>query len=451
MAIEEDQWFDRKSCRLSAKDLADSLVGFANADGGVIVIGVWNGTVEGIDGVRPKVNEWAQAALDFTRPAVRNRQREIECRDDHGGVNHLIVIDVEPSDQVHANHRDEVYLRVGDENRKLNFGLHQELVYDKGQATYETTLVPTASMEDLDQELLGSYAGALQAPDIKRLLRARGLMTKSGSLTAAAVLLFATEPQQWFPEATLRVLRYRGTERKTGSRQQLLDDNLRLGGPLPVQLQEARAHVARRMPARKALTESGRFERVHLIPTDAWLEGVVNAVVHRSYSMHGDHIRVEMFDDRIEVQSPGRFPGVSETDDPLQVTRFARNPRIARVCSDLNFGQELGEGIRRMFEEMRLAGLADPAYERTSGTVRVTLSTHAVDRALEDRLPNDARLFMRIIRNAGRISTGDLAATAHRSRPVAIRVLRALEGEGLIRWHGHSKKDPRAFWTLHNE
>ncbi len=87
---------------------------------------------------------------------------------------------------------------------------------------------------------------------------------------------------------------------------------------------------------------------------------MVNAVVHRSYSLSGDHIRVEIFDDRIEVQSPGRFPGIADAGDPLKVTRFARNPRIARVCADLRFGQELGEGIRRMFEEMRLAGSRRP-------------------------------------------------------------------------------------------
>ncbi len=62
-------------------------------------------------------------------------------------------------------------------------------------------------------------------------------------------------------------------------------------------------------PCRRALGASGRFEALPLVPTDAWLEAVVNAVVHRSYSMSGDHIRVDVFDDRIEVESPGAFPG----------------------------------------------------------------------------------------------------------------------------------------------
>jgi ATP-dependent DNA helicase RecG len=200
----------------------------------------------------------------------------------------------------------------------------------------------------------------------------------------------------------------------------------------------------------KALAASGRFERVGLVPQAAWLEAVVNAVIHRSYSISGDHIRVEIFDDRVEVESPGRFPGIADTGDPLRVTRFARNPRIARVCADLHFGQELGEGIRRMFEEMRLAGLADPAYHQTAG-VRVSLTSAPVDRELEARLPAGARDLVRIVREAGRASTGELVEATGRSRPVVLRQLRALEEAGVLAWTGHSKKDPRAYWSLRVE
>ena len=174
----------------------------------------------------------------------------------------------------------------------------------------------------------------------------------------------------------------------------------------------------------------------------------MNAVIHRSYSVGGDHIRVEIFDDRIEIESPGRFPGVVDVSDPLHISRFARNPRIARVCADLRFGQELGEGIRRIFEEMRLAGLAEPAYTQTAGSVRLTLSSVLVDRALEERLPRSARSVLRLIREAGRLSTGEAVEATGSSRPAVLRQLQALEREGLIEWVGKSKKDPRAYWKL---
>jgi ATP-dependent DNA helicase RecG len=150
--------------------------------------------------------------------------------------------------------------------------------------------------------------------------------------------------------------------------------------------------VFRLLPTRRALARTGRFERIGVIPRDAWLEGLVNAAIHRSYSVTGDHIRIEIFDDRIEIESPGRFPGLSDISNPLKVTRFARNPRIARVCADLSFGQELGEGIRRIFEEMRLAGLADPEYRQTAGSVRLVLDSTPIDVELESRLPSGAAI-----------------------------------------------------------
>jgi ATP-dependent DNA helicase RecG len=201
-------------------------------------------------------------------------------------------------------------------------------------------------------------------------------------------------------------------------------------------------------PTRRALGRGGTFEDVPLVPEDAWLEALVNAVVHRSYSVTGDHIRVEVFDDRIEVSSPGRFPGLVRLDDPMRAVRFARNPRIARVAADLDFGQELGEGIRRMFEEMRAAGLNDPMYHQTSGNVTVVLSAEPADRALDATLPEETRVIVAALREADRLSTGEIAEVLGMSRPPAIRRLEALREAGVVEWVGKSPRDPRAYWRL---
>lgn len=447
LGLPENQWFDRKSRRISGRDLADLLIGLANAEGGLLVLGLWGGRVVGISASPDRQNEWRQAAADFTQPPVAFRDRVVECVNDAGHDDALFVVEVEPSDRVHANKKDEVYLRVGDENRRLTFTQRQELLFDKGQASYEATPLRGASLDDLHQELLSSYAVAVGHPDPIRLLRARGLIDRKDNLTVGAVLLFSEQPQHWLPEANVRILRYRGTERGSGSRQQLLED-IRIDGPVPLQLTSAQEVIFRLAPTRRALASTGRFELIGLIPRDAWLEGLVNAVIHRSYSISGDHIRIEIFDDRIEIESPGRFPGISDMSSPLKVTRFARNRRVARVCADLNFGQELGEGIRRIFEEMRLAGLADPVYRQTSGSVRLILNSAPIDVELESRLPRGARDLVRIIREAGRISTGDLVQGSGYSRPVVVKQLNALKDVGLIEWVGKSPKDPRAYWQL---
>jgi ATP-dependent DNA helicase RecG len=443
--LPEDQWLERKSSRVAPRDLAKILIGFANADGGTVIVGLADGEVEGTKDRLERRNAQFQANIDFCMPPVRARHRLIDCIDREGEPNELLAIEVEPSDSVHANQKDEVYLRVGDENRKLNFAQRRELLFDKGQASYEA--IPSgASLDSVDRPLLESYAIAVTAPDSERLLRARGL-ANDDELTIAGCLLFAEAPQAFLPEAFIRVLRYRGRERGSGARQQLIED-IRLEGPIPQQLRDAREQVERLQPTRRALGEGGTFEDIPLVPGDAWLEGVVNAAVHRSYSVVGDHIRVEIFDDRIEISSPGRFPGLVDLNHPLETTRFARNPRIARVCADLSLGQELGEGIRRMFEEMRQAGLTDPIYRQTSGSVELQLLAEPVDRRLDERLPEHSRAIARTLRAAGRMSTGEMTEALGVSRPVVQRELNALRQAGIVEWVGKSPKDPRAYWQL---
>lgn len=446
LALDEDQWLERKSARVSARDLANAMIGFANADGGIVVIGLHHGKIEGTKGSPSRRNAQMQANVDFCVPPVRAKTRLITCLNDAGGDDELLAVEVAPSESVHANSKDEVYLRVGDENRRLSFARRQELLFDKGQASYEARPLPEATFNHLERELLDGYAEAVGAPDVQRLLRARGLSTAT-ELTIAGCLLFASSPQEFMPEAFVRVLRWRGNERGSGARQQLLED-ISARGPIPEQLLEARDHIQRLQPTRRALLANGRFGDVALVPEDAWLEGMVNAAIHRSYSMAGDHIRVEIFDDRIEISSPGRFPGLVDISDPLATTRFARNPRIARVCADLNFGQELGEGIRRMFEEMREAGLGDPIYRQTSGSVELTLLAEPVNRRLEARLPENARRIISALREADRLSTGEVGELLGVSRPVAQRELASLKEAEVVEWVGKSSRDPRAYWRL---
>lgn len=446
LAVAEDQWFDRKSARIRPRDLANALIAFANAEGGIVVVGLRGGEVEGTDREPDRRNDQMQAHVDFCAPPVRAHTELVPCINAVGEKDHLLVIEVEPGEVVHANQRDEVFLRVGDEDRRLSFAQRQELLYDKSQASYEARELPAAGFDTIDDSLLEGYVAAAGASDAMRLLEARGLRGRE-ALTIAGCLLFSEHPQSLLPEAYVRVLRYRGRERGTGARQQLIED-VSIEGPIPRQLMEARDLVRRRQPVRRALLPSGKFGDVPLVPEDAWLEGVVNAAIHRSYSLAGDHIRIEIFDDRIEISSPGRFPGLVDLSHPLDTVRFARNPRIARVCADLSFGQELGEGIRRMFEEMRHAGLTDPVYRQTSGSVALTLLAEPVDRELEARLPEHARAITAALREAGRLSTGEVTEALGVSRPVAQRQLAMLRDAGVVEWVGKSPRDPRAYWRL---
>lgn len=225
---------------------------------------------------------------------------------------------------------------------------------------------------------------------------------------------------------------------------------MRCEGSIPHQIDEASALIDDWLPKVQALGASGRFEPRPIIPREVWLEGLVNAVVHRSYSMAGDHVRVEIFPNRIEIQSPGRFPGLADPADPMMISRYARNPRIVRVCSDMGIARELGEGIKRIFAEMRRVGLVDPIYTQDPGSVRLVLSaTDALPEAVRRRLPKGARELLDILRLENRpMGTGQIADLASVSRPTVLRQLRALQDQKLVIWEGQTPRDPRASWRL---
>ena len=181
------------------------------------------------------------------------------------------------------------------------------------------------------------------------------------------------------------------------------------------------------------------------------MEALVNAVIHRAYSNFGDHIRISVFDDRIEVFSPGRFPGVNRPDDLSNVPRFARNPRIARVMKDLAYGEEMGEGLRRMVETMESMRLRPPTLRETAGGVALTLFNAPDDPAVLRGLPQFAQDLFDRIERAGRLRTGELVELTGVSRPTVLRHLHALRDHGLIRWVGLSATDPQAYWAVNTD
>lgn len=441
-ALPEGQWFERKSGRISARDLAVPLVALANAEGGCVVVGIHAGIVEGVSSAR--INDLRQAAQDFTVPVVRTSVQALESS---AGAT-VLLLRVDPGERVHETASGDCYLRVGDESRKLGFAQRQELEYDRGGAPFDGTAVDVGP-DELDPVQVAAYQHSLGSSSPNAMLRARGLLTRDGRVTVAAHLLFAEHPQDLFPQAHVRVLRYDRPERGTGSGQSL-DTDVRCEGSVPQQIERAAEVIASLVPSRRALGSSGRFGPVPVIPRDAWLEGLVNAVLHRSYSMAGDHVRVEIFPDRIEIASPGRFPGLIDPTRPLDISRYARNPRLARVCSDLGIAQELGEGIRRIFAEMRARGLTDPLYTQTSTSVRLALFfADAVPAALLASLPPGARHVLDALRSAQRpLGTGQLTDVLGLTRPTVLRHLARLQEADLVIWEGQSPKDPRATWRL---
>ena len=154
----EKQLFDRKSAKIEATAIATPIIAFANADGGLLAIGIEdNGEITGIDDYSKNINEILRASFDFCKPSIMIETEIIACRDSKGKENHILLIRIPQSGELHANHRDEVFLRVGDKSKKVSFDERLQLMYSKGARYYENEPVYGSSLDDIDMEVVAEY------------------------------------------------------------------------------------------------------------------------------------------------------------------------------------------------------------------------------------------------------------------------------------------------------
>lgn len=453
LSLKESQYFERKSMSVKPRDIARPIIAFANAEGGALIIGVSNDSVLGLSKNPSLENDFRQAIHDFIKPPIRYSFDKVPVINDDGKEDEVIFISVDPADVVYEDQTGNCYLRVGDESRQLTFAQRQELEYNKGVRQYDGELIKGSNLDDIDKDLVYEYAEKIgyHRPQKLNVLKERFLASTEGEQTNACHLLFTKHPQKVFPQASIRITKFLSDERGTGSELNIdAGHDYRLDGNIPTLIRQSIEIIDRVITKRKALGENSEFVFQDIIPRDAWIEGVVNALIHRSYSLSGDYIHVELYPTRVEVISPGIFPGLAKMDDLLNISRFARNPRIARVCTEFGFGQELGEGVKRMVSLMRGLGYVDPIYTQNSGSVRLRLeAVMRLNKTLLDELPSGSEAVLNIIRlNKAGIGTGDIMEQLRMTRPTASLRLKKLKEKGLIEHIGKSNTDPRAVWRV---
>ena len=378
----ENQVFDRKSARKDAKGLSNHIVAFANADGGTLVIGVEdNGEITGIDAYTNNINDILRVPFDYCNPSVRVTTETVECKDKDGNLNHLLIMTIPQSSELHANQQDEVYYRMGDKSKKLNFDERLQLMYAKGSRYYEDEPVFRSTLDDIDMDFVAEYCkkiGYTKSPE-EYIRQNKDYIVKHDGreeMSGAALLLFGADPQRFFPRARVRFIRYDGTEAKVGTQMNVIKDEVFSGRILDM-VQQALDFVRSQIKERTRLGD-GRFVTTPEYPEFAWKESIVNAVAHRDYSIKGTDIQIKMFDDRITVESPGILPGIVRLSN-LRTVHFSRNPKIAEFLHQYDYVKEFGEGVDRMFKEMENAGLPAPEYSDNVFMLNVTIRNGAIN------------------------------------------------------------------------
>ncbi|NBI12285.1 ATP-dependent DNA helicase RecG [[Haemophilus] felis] len=461
----EDKSFDRKSARKEPKEILRHLIGFANADGGLLVIGIEDdGQITGFN--YPKAHrpeDFIHALKNLQKMPIPVTYQLLDVRNNKDLPDHILVFEISSSNsRVIVSHDDKVFLRSKDQTLELSFEQRLQLEYEKSQRVFEDQPIERVDFEDLDLALLEEYRLKLQTNrSIEEILQARDLMTKDGKLTNACILLFGKNPTRYFPNARLRFLRYEGKAPLVGKSFNVVKE-LMLEEPIPRLIESTKSILKNQLREFQRLDDNGKFIKIDEYPEFAWLEGVVNAVTHRSYSNQGDCIRISMFDDRLEIFSPGGLPR-PVTLENMYYTRFSRNPRIARVLYEFGWVKELNEGVNRMIEEMKAYQLNSPLYlEPNDNSVKLILENNIEHRTLReleqiekiltedlmDTLSQYEILVLQHLYTNKTISVKVVKEILNRSHITASRILKGLEQKGILTWHGLSPKDPTQYYTL---
>jgi ATP-dependent DNA helicase RecG len=364
----------RRKASEVARDIAEGLSAMANADGGTLLLGVEDDkTVSGVDYPDDKLALFRQATLNLLRPPLKARLTDLMYK------GHLVLaFEVDPSPVPHQLTDGRYLLRVRDQNLPFPADQIAALKSARASGQYERQFVHEARFEDLDEELLAQFSRRLDASrSIEEILyRDYHLIDFQNGrprLTLAALLLFAREPLRWHPRCGIDFIKFEGTERGSGAELNVVR-RARIEYPLFTLIDEAFALIKEHVRERTVLHDLFFVERFEY-PAFAWQEAIVNAVAHRDYSLTGASIEVWMFDDRLEVRSPGELPGPVTLERLLrrEHMHFSRNPLLVRLLTDLGYMRDLGEGIPRMFEAMERSYLRPPEFVQEGFLFRVTL------------------------------------------------------------------------------
>lgn len=392
----ENKYFDRKSAKIKPSDLAPLISAFANAEGGTIVIGISDKTLE-IEGINKygmdKVNEFIAIPKNGCKPMPQYNEEFLNVINSKGEEDQLLLLHIQPCvNQIVRTINDSTYLRIGDKTKELKGDDLRNLEYAKSTRHFEDEINRDALIEDLDEELISEYKEKLDASHLptEQVLKARAFIkSQDGNnyLTNAAVLLFAKNISQFYPNCRVRFVRYDGNSAQVGTRMNIIKDKNIECNILKL-INETRLFISSQLREFTALDPlTGKFKTVPEYPEFSWLEGIVNAVTHREYGMSGRYILVTMFDDRLEIKSPGKLPNIVTVDN-IKDTRYARNPRISRVLTDFGWVRELNEGVKRIYSDMAYFFLDEPEYSEPESSVKLILKNNIVMRNIrqESRL-----------------------------------------------------------------
>ncbi|WP_373088275.1 ATP-binding protein [Sneathiella sp.] len=374
---DESHFYDIKQSQVSGKSLQKAAVAFSNADGGELVIGIKDKKTgansadrwEGIVNIE-EMNHHLQNLFNINPPL--DIKYEFLKRTNAKG--YALRILIEKGSQVCSTTDGNIYQRQGAQSLPVKDPDRiQQLNFAKGAASFEDSLLndlPPEAIVDSDslRSFLADYSPKTDPLDFA--INQNLLDFKLWHPRVVAALLFHLSPSAVIPrKCAIKITRY--VTKEDDPERDHLAEQTTIEGPSYDLIHNAVKKVTKIMSGVEVWTASGRKSLEY--PPEAIWETVVNAVIHRDYSI-SDDIQILIFDNRIEIRSPGRLPGYVNIQNILDA-RFSRNPKLVRTLNRYNNppNKDLGEGLNTTFQKMKEFGLKDPIIEEIENTLRVTL------------------------------------------------------------------------------
>lgn len=375
----EDHYADFKSRLTNEENIAKTLIAFANGKGGKVVVGVEDKTRIPI-GLREeevyRYEEWiTNVAFDYCHPLIRPYAAKDYC---DGKL--ILVVTVYPgtSKPYHLKGiplQEGTYIRVGSSNRLADPDMIRELERQARNIGFDEELVRHYGVEIIDRDVLHRYfvvrrerrGVPVEDVDENLLFKLRVVAREEDSVhpNYGGVILYSKDPRLLVPHSRIRCARFKGT------RVEEFIDKQDLEGPIIDLVNGAMSFVKRNIRL-GAKVKGVYLEEQYEYPLDAVREAILNAVIHRDYSLKAD-IRLAIFDDLMEITSPGLLPPNITVETLGTGVSAVRNRVIARNLKEMAMFEEWGRGTRIIRDKMQEWGLPDPEYEEVGLDFRVVL------------------------------------------------------------------------------
>jgi ATP-dependent DNA helicase RecG len=338
----ENQAVEFKAASISSESLAKEIVAFANTQGGSILIGVEdNGMISGV-GNPAALEEWVtNICRQNVIPAIQVMIQTEKYLDKN-----ILHIEVpKGKDKPYQTNKNQYLTRVGTTNRTATQTELLRMFQQAGVFHFDSTGVYKTKISDLNWSKLDRFFEQYDVDysnesDKQRLLVNTDLMTDDGKVTVAGLLIFGINPQKYLYNASISFAHFAGNVISDE-----LIDNQVIEGTLDYQIDTCLAIIKNNIKHPSIIEGAKTVDTVFLYPDKVFREIIVNACLHRNYAITGSSIRVFLFEDRLEVRSPGRLPNAVTIEKMKAGVSFALNPVLLKFMQNLRYIDKLGRGI----------------------------------------------------------------------------------------------------------